>query len=584
MSPKTLVSEAIYDFKVEKDVMVPMRDGTRLAADVYLPKAEGTFPVLIERTPYNKEECPEIQVDSPRYYSTRGYGVVIQDVRGRFASEGNFIPFHDDGWGTNRDGYDTVEWAASQRWSNGKIGMIGGSYSGATQYRLAPTRPPHLVSMFARESSSDYHAEWVYRGGAFELGFSLPWSLQSITLKNLPHLVSPDLLERKKGILEQATAEMESWYRHRPLGQLPLLEGLSDWYNDWLAHPDDGPYWWRWNIALKHNEIDVPIYHLGGWYDIFLRGTLENFIGISQKGMAEKARSSQRLIIGPWVHGPLNTGSKAGEMDFGPEAAVDLNALRLRWFDHWLKGMENGLPEEPPVKVFVMGRNKWREEDSWPLKGTRYTKYHLRSGKSGSVRSLNDGLLDLAPPSDAENPDSYLYDPANPTPTMGGCTLSIPSGPFDQRKIDEMSLTYTTAPLTEDLEVVGAVKCVLYALSSAPDTDWVVRLTDVYPDGRSMLLADGILRARYRDSREHPSLIMPNRIYRYEIDLWATANLFKAGHRIRVAVASSSFPRWDPNLNTGGDLGREVKGQVALNTIFHDVERASYMILPVVAK
>ncbi|MBI4552411.1 MAG: CocE/NonD family hydrolase [Candidatus Latescibacteria bacterium] len=583
---KTLkLSEPTYDITVEKNVIVPMRDGTRLVADVYRPKARGAFPVLIERTPYNKDVCPEIQLKSPEYYGSRGYVTIIQDTRGRFASGGEFYPFEDDGWGPNRDGYDTIEWAAAQPWSNGKVGTIGGSYSGATQYRLAPTRPPHLTAMFVRESSSDYNNEWVYRNGAFELGFMLSWAT-GVVLNNIEHLVPPDAVARERGILQKAReADLESWFKHLPLNPYPVLARLGVWYNDMLDHPDDGPYWWRWNIAHQHREIDIPVYHLGGWYDIFQRGTLENFKGVAAYGRSDRARQFQKLIVGPWVHGPLQTAvSKAGDVDFGPDAIVDLNPLRLRWFDYWLKGIDNGIMDEPPVRVFVMGANAWRDEDAWPPKNVRYTPYYLHSGRSGSIRSLNDGTLSPLTPPATDSPDSFVYDPMRPVPNRGGATLGIPGGPFDQRPADELSLTYTTPPLMEDLTVIGPVTCILYAMSSAPDTDWVVKLCDVAPNGFSMLLTDGILRARYRESRERQTLMTSNRVYRFEVDVWATAHVFKKGHRVRVVVTSSNFPRFDRNLNTGGPFGKEVVGTTAVNTVFHDSVRASYVVLPVVGE
>ena len=554
------------------DQAVTMRDGTVLCADVYLPVGEGPFPALLERTPYNKGNSTEVQMGAPAYFAANGYAVVIQDVRGRFKSEGRFVPFQDDGWGPKRDGLDTVEWVAGQTWCNGQVGTIGGSYSGATQYQLAPTRPPHLRAMYVREASADYQAEWVYHGGAFELAFMLGWTADW-TCSNLAHLAAGDEYARRKANLEKAIAEMERWQKHLPLSPNPLLAGLEDWYDNCLAHPDDGPFWWQWNVEQQHPEIDTPICHLGGWFDIFLNGTLKNFMGLRAEARTAEAGRAQRLIVGPWVHGPWNVPkSLQGEVDFGPAAARDYNAMRLPWFDHWLKGHENGVTTEPAVHLFVMGGNQWRTAEDYPWPDTRYTAWYLHQS----------GRLDAKEPTEAEQPDSYLYDPDNPVPSRGGNTLYPPGGAFDQRPIEERCLTYTSDPLPHDLTIIGNVRCVLYALSSAPDTDWVVRLTDVHPDGFSRLLCDGILRARYRQSRIAPTLLAPDQIYEFGVDLWATANTFKAGHRIRVAVTSSSFPRFDRNLNTGGACGTESARQVALNTIFHDQRRWSRIILPVV--
>ncbi len=570
----------------ENNIDVPMRDGTVLRANITRPDADGPFPTLIERTPYNKEAGSENSCGSPDFFARRGYAVVIQDVRGRFASEGEFYPFRDDGAGVLRDGYDTVEWAAAQPWCD-KVGTIGGSYSGATQYRMALSRPPHLVTQFVRESSADYYREWVYHGGAHELGFSLSWA-RIVTEQNVANLCSGDELVKQQALLGRVLEEIDDWYERLPLYPCRFLEGMSDWHNDFLAHPEDGPYWWELAVDRYHDQVETPIYHLGGWFDIFLAGTLKNYTGIRRRGRTESARRTQKLIIGPWVHGPTATNtSVAGDYDFGPDAARDINETRLPWFDHWLKGVDSGILDEPPVRLFVMGRNEWRDEADWPLPDTRYANYYLRDAgrdSGGSVASLNDGGLSAEPPQGSEQPDSYTYDPDHPVPSIGGNTLGIPGGACDHRKVDERCLTYTSAPLEKELEVTGPVTAVLFAMSSALDTDWVVRLEDVHPDGYSRNLCDGILRARYRDSFQHPEPLEPGKIYRFEIDLWATSNAFLPGHRIRVAVTSSCFPRFDRNLNTGGPIHREAIGQVAINTVLHDELRPSHIVLPLIER
>lgn len=579
-------SDSLYDTTVQRDVAVPMRDGTVLRADVYLPAGGGRWPTLLERTPYSKDSSSEIQTGAPQYFASRGYAVMIQDTRGRFKSDGTFRPFHDDGWRANRDGYDTVEWIAAQPWSDGKVGTIGGSYSGATQYQLLPTRPPHLVAQFVRESSSDYHAEWVFRGGAFELAFSLMWAL-GVTMNNIEHLVPSEDVERVRAVLARAREhEIETWFTDRPLAPTPLLNGLADWHNEWMAHPDDGPFWWQWNVALKYHEVDTPVYHLGGWFDSFLRGTLENFKGFRAKARSERARGAQKLIVGPWIHGPTNIDKRVvGEIDYGPEAGVALNPLRLAWFDHWLKGIDSGVMEEPAVRYFMMGANTWRTAEDWPPPDTRPLRFYLAGGRSGSAVSLNDGRLSRDVPSATDQPDSYVYDPDHPVPTRGGGYLDYRAEPmhggFDQRPIEPLVLTYTSEPLERDLEVTGPVTATIYAMSTARDTDWVVRLCDVHPDGTSRNVADGVLRARYRNSAERPELLTPNQVERFEVDCWATSNLFKAGHRIRVQVTSSCFPRWDANPNTGEPFGTSKAAVPALNTIFHDAFRPSHLNLSV---
>jgi putative CocE/NonD family hydrolase len=559
--------------KLLKNLDMPMRDGTILKCDVYLPDGPGPFPVLLERTPYNKDSSSEIALGSPDVYPKAGMAVAIQDVRGRFNSDGDFYPFRDDGWGPNRDGYDSVEWLAAQPWCDGKVGTIGGSYSGVTQYRMLPTKPPHLVAQFVRESSSDYHREWVYREGAFELGFSLHWALR-VTLSNLDHSAMaagrPDLEDLRKR-LQAADKEAASWFRQRPQHPHQLLTGLSDWYNDWLAHPDEDAYWWDTTIALHHHEIDTPVWHLGGWFDSFLRGTLVNYEGIAARN------KNQKLIVGPWIHGPTNIDKRVvGEIDYGPTAGVDVHELRLRWFEHWLKGAQNGVMDEPPVRVFTMGRDEWQSLDAWPPRDATYQRWYLQE---------NGALSPDAPPP-VSSPDSYLFDPNDPVPAYGGGWLSYNgdrTGGYDQRPIESRPdvLVYTSDVLERDLEVTGPITATLNVMSSAPDTDFVVRLCDVSPDGHSRIVADGILRARYRESLQHPKPLIPNHVSQLTVDLWASSNLFRAGHRVRVHVTSSCWPRWDTNLNTGGPLFQEARAQVALNTVFHDAFRSSYITLPV---
>lgn len=584
MVEQTKLSKPQYETVHEKNLEVPMRDGTILRANVTRPKAEGQFPGVLERTPYNKEGGSENAIGSPEFFAQRGYAVVLQDVRGMFASEGEFYPFRDDGAGLNRDGYDTVEWMAEQPWCDGNVGSIGGSYSGVTQYRNALSRPPHLRAMFVRESSADYYQEWVYRSGAFELGFNLSW-LHTVTSINLANLVEEGDLERQQKVLAQVKEELDDWYARLPLYPCPFVEGLSDWYNTWLETPEDGPYWSQFNVEKYHDQMEMPTYHLGGWFDIFQAGTLKNFMGMKRRSRTEKARQSQKLIIGPWVHGPGNINNQiAGEFDFGADAAIDSNELRLPWLDYWLKGIDSGIMTDAPVRLFVMGRNEWRDEADWPLPDTRYSNYYLHGGNSGSIDSLNDGTLSSTPPSGSENPASFVYDPDHPVPTAGGNTLNIIGGVHDHRQVDALCLTFTSEPLSAEFEVTGPVKAVLYGMSSAPDTDWVVRLEDIDPEGYSRNLCDGILRARYRDSFEQPELLDPGKIYRFEVDLWATSNAFMPGHRIRVAVTSSCFPRFDRNLNTGGPINREAVGQVAVNTVFYDEFRPSHIVLPVIER
>ena len=370
-----------------------------------------------------------------------------------------------------------------------------------------------------------------------------------------------------------------------PLKQQNVLLELSPWWGDWLDHPDSGPYWDEFDISLNHRLVTVPVHHLGGWYDGFLRGTLENFAGMKALAETGQARAGQRLTVGPWVHAPdAADQTGCGEMDFGASAAIGFLETRLEWFDHWLKRVETGLMDRPPVKLFAMGANRWREFDQWPPPGAKLTSLYLSGMKSGTCRSLNDGSLSLPLPG-SEEPDSYEYDPSRPVPTLGGGHLGAvadgaPNGQMDQRPNHSRVLTYTGQVLEADFDVTGKVSAVLYSKSSAPDTDWVLKLADIFPDGRAMLVCDGVLRARYRNSRRNPELLR-GELERYEIDLWGTSYVFQRGHRLQVIVTSSDFPRWDRNMNTGGVNAQESVGKVALNTVYHDAEHPSHILLPV---
>jgi len=574
----------LYQVITERNVMIPMSDGTRLAIDIYRPDAPGKFPALVERTPYDKTKSSEIQVGAHTFFAERGYVFLVQDTRGRYASEGTFYPFVDDAWLRNRDGYDTVQWIAQQPWSDGKVGVLGGSYTGQTAYMVAPTQPPALRALFVRESAADLFDHWVYRGGAFELGFIATWSTRTFG----PDIVArafPNDADTAKRRLDAAIGSQDQDLQHLPLATYPQLRWAPGWqyFFDWLAHNRDGPYWWQQNVARNHARFQVPVAHLGGWYDIFLKGTIENFQGLRRNAGTALARDNQRMVIGPWVHGPTNVGKvEVGELKFPGADEVNLNQLRLKWFDYWLKGIDAGITREPPILIYVMGANRWRSENEWPPARARFTPYYLRAGLPGNGATLYDGGLSAEPPAAVEASASFTYDPGDPVPTLGGNTLYLPSGPTDQRKAETKSLTFTSAPLEQDLEVTGPLKAVLHAVSSAVDTDWVVRLTDVYPDGRSILIADGILRARFRESTVEPSLITPGRGYRYDIDLWATSNVFKAGHRLRVSVASSNFPRWSRNLNTAESPEAGAHPETAINTVFFDALRASHLLLPVI--
>lgn len=580
-----------YEVVVDKAVMIPMSDGVRLAADVYLPKAEGRFPAIVERTPYNREESVILRTKTPQFFAERGFVFIVQDVRGRFGSEGTWYPFVDDGWGENRDGFDTIAWVAKQPWCNGNVGTAGGSYAGQTQMFLAPTRPAALKCCFVREAASDLAQQWCYRGGALEWAFNLDWILR--------HGVHA--LRRQIRLLERAINGDNSRFGGLPLCQGPEFSTPFRWIHDLLQRGDDETYWDPFNFERRYSKIDVPIYHMAGWFDIFLDGTLRNFMGLQKRARSKESRNAQKLIIGPWTHGPTVSDPAfaryVGDMDFGDQALVDFNAEHLRWYDRWLNEKEPGVQDEPRVRYFLMGANEWRSADTWPPPGMKVQKWYFQAGKSGSANSLNDGRLGLEEPSKDEPADKYRYAPGNPVPTVGGNTLycgkrrtstgeenpdfSVTAGPRDQRSIEPLCLTYSSEPLQADLDVIGRVVVELYASSNREDTDFVAKLCDVFPDGRSILVVDGILRARYRKGRFRPKLLRPKKIYRFSIDLWATAWRFAAGHRLRVAITSSNFPRFDRNLNTAGNPAFSGKMMIATNRVYHDSARASHIVLPV---
>jgi len=547
-----------------------MRDGVVLKADVYRPDTAAPVPVIVNRTPYNRANAmiPSAAIDPERAVAA-GFAVVCQDIRGRFASEGRFYPFATE----REDGYDTVEWAAAQPWSTGAVGMAGRSYSGAAQWLAAAAQPPHLRAFFPVTIGSDFFDAWIYQGGAFQLGFNLFWAL---------------LVEAPR---EAAKAVAHA--RHLPLATVPVLRERAEraaFYFDWIDHSTDDAFWRRLAINRHYGRVGVPAYNVSGWYDVFLRGTLENFARMRREGGAESARRGQKLLVGPWGHGSTYGPYPDHSFPlFAPHDALDLAAVQLRFFARHLKDERNGIDDEPPVRIFVMGDNRWRDEDDWPLARARDTAWYLHGpGAAGAGRSLSP-----QPPGE-ERPEEYVYDPGDPAPTVGGST-SLPallfgnsSGPLDQRKVEERPdvLTYTSAPLDHALEATGPLRVRLFAATTAVDTDFVAKLMDVDGEGVSRILAEGVLRARYREGFERPRPVEPGAVHEYEIDLAATSYVFAPGHRVRVAVTSSSFPRFDRNPNTGHALGAD--GPEALRparqTIFHDRARASHLLLPVIPR
>ena len=567
----------------EIDVKVPMRDGVKLSTDLYIPSRGGKFPAILVRTPYNNNGM----VGQAMYYATRGYAVALQDVRGRYDSEGEWVPMLNEA----KDGYDSVEWIAQQPWSNGKVGMIGHSYPAISAELAATTAPAHLVCIVAEAAYANSYKEWDFTGGAFGLAQVETWAavqMPTRTLQfNYANLNTP-------GVEPSTLAPFPQDYWHLPVMTNAETTGRHfEIWKEWLRHAAYDDYWKPLSMEDKYPQIAVPAYLVGGWFDTFVEGATANFNGIRSNGKTPEARTGTKLVIGPWVHDFRNGKSSAtGDLDFGPGAPFPLEEKELSWFDYWLKGVQNGMDREAAIKIFVMGDDQWRDEKAWPLARAQYTKYYLHSGsKANSL--FGDGTLSTTPPA-SEPADSYTYDPHFPIPTVSGHACcdphwtSVPDGPRDNQPVETRPdvLVYSTAPLTEDVEVTGPIVAKLFASTSARDTDWTVKLVDVYPQGSqpAFNVADGILRARYHLALDNPELLQPGHIYEFTVDLANSSNVFRQGHRIRIEVSSSNFPQYDRNPNTGHTLYTDEELAVAHQTVYHDGARASYILLPIIPR
>ena len=566
-APSGGADTAKYAVSVERGAAAKMRDGVTLRADIYRPQADGKFPVLLVRTPYDKQWIMNFGLKA----AARGYVVIAQDVRGRFTSEGDWYPFKSE----SQDGYDTVEWAAGLPYSNGKVGMFGGSYVGATQYLAAIAKPPHLAGICPTVTASNYHDGWTYQGGAFEQWFNESWSTGLVL----------DTMRRRteKGMDALGGSKVLPLLSY-PVLEAPSSNGIATYFTDWLAHPNYDNYWKQISIEDHHADIQVPIFGIGAWYDIFLGGTLRNYVRLKKEAGTEAARNGQRLEV--TVGGHAGGGRKIGAVDFGEKLEVDGDARMLRWYDWLLKGEANGVEKEKPVKIFVMGKKEWREEDDWPLARAKSARYYLHSAGGANGLGGNGTLNNTAPVE--EKADQYVYDPSDAVPTIGGplCCQALPTGigPQDQRPAEERAdvLVYTTAAFAKDTEVTGPVSLDLYVSSSAVDTDFTGKLVDVWADGFAQNLTEGILRLRCRNSQERPELANPGETYHITVDLWATSNVFLAGHKLRLEVSSSNYPRFDRNLNTGEEQARATRMIKATNVIYHDKAHPSALIVPIV--
>jgi putative CocE/NonD family hydrolase len=567
-----------YEVSIEKNIPATMRDGTILRADVYRPRAPGRFPALLQRTPYSKNGPTAARNFSK--LAARGFVVVIQDTRGRYMSDGVASP-HDEA----QDGFDTIAAVAQLPYVNGKVGMFGGSYLATTQLLAATLKPPALVALFPASSYAS-RFDMVFQGGAFYLSDGLSWNLGQAT--DVRRRVLTPQADRDGPLdmnEEESRTFREHWLWQVPLKSVNALEirRYAPGYFLMLNHPAYDAYWRTFDIEARHAQFQVPAYHLTGWYDTLLTGTLRNFTGLRAHAATEQARRYQRLIIGPWTHArPTLQSTKIGAVDFGSEAGLDSEELIARWFGYWLEGGDRSVVEGAPVRIFVMGENRWRDEQEWPLARAHSTAYYLSGGGHANTAS-GDGML-ASQPASKDAADRFVYDPSNPVPTgaQGGYSRT----PSDQRETEQRPdvLVYSTPPLPADIEVTGPISVTLWIASSARDTDFTAKLVDVFPDGTARALNDGILRARYRESKTRTVLLTPGQPAEITIDVGATSNLFKAGHRIRLDISSSNFPRFDRNPNTGGVFGEDSELLRAEQTVLHDARHPSRLVLPVVPR
>lgn len=599
-SPEKQCSVPQYEVIAEPNTMLPLRDGVRLATDLYFParagqKVAGSFPVILTRTPYDKTG----HAAAARFYAERGYIAAMQDTRGRYMSEGEFYAFAHEG----PDGYDTVEWLAAQPWCNGRVGTMGASYEAAAQSALASLTPPHLAAMVVTFGPSSYYHSSMRHNGALEQRFFVYAFSMAPTSKE----AAADCV--LKAGLDDAAANVWDWVRAQPLqqGASPLrhVPSYERWCLDLLHHVTYDDYWKQPGYGPRpyyDQHADVPTLYVGGWYDTYTRGTLENWTELSRRQQAPV-----HVLMGPWHHGGVGS-PVVGDLSFRPEAALShYESVRLQWFDQFLKELPTPVAEAQPVRYFLMGGGPgvsaglreiehgghWQDSPSWPPPGASAEPWYLQA----------DGSLSPAAPDTEAPPTCYQFDPADPVPTIGGnlSAMPLPAGGFDQRNDRRFPFTrgtlplaaradvlcFESEPLEEDLVVAGPLQVNLWVATDGPDTDFTAKLLDVYPPGGAypagcaVNLTDSIGRLRFRNGYEQEELAEPGVVYQLSFELYPTANRFAKGHRIRVDISSSNYPRFDVNPNTGGPLGRERRQRVAENRLYHDVSRPSHLVLPV---
>lgn len=552
----------------ELNVRIPMRDGVTLSADIYRPVTTEPVPSVLIRTPYTKaSELAPLSTASNsgtygeqgRWWVEHGYAFVVQDVRGRGDSDGIFYPLVNEA----ADGFDTLTWLGERSWSTGRIGMIGSSYLGWVQVYAAGELNPYLKAIVPAVTPPDPDRHFPLRyGAAFLQGAAWLAGIDGHTPQNpLP------------------TDITEIAYQGLPLVMLDARLGrnLPAW-RDWVTHPPGDSYWLAQSYQDKLRRSKIPMLHVTGWYDTVATGTTENFLNMSQ-GADSQARACQRMLIGPWMH-HVSASRQLGSIDFGQQAIIDFRSVQRRWFDHWLVGLDNGVDREPRVRLFVMGANRWMNEDEWPIARTTFVKYYLHSRGKANTR-WGDGQLGLTIPT-AECADRFRYDPRDPVPFVRDEALAE-LGPHDFRSVETRPdvLVYTSEPMTEPTLVCGPLRVKLFAASSAVDTDWTARVLNVWPDGFAQQLSYGIVRSRYRCYGKQ-ELLKPHEAYEYDIDVWATCVELQPGHRVRLEISSSAFPWFDRNLNTGDKPGMGTESVVAEQTVLHGGRQASYLLLPIV--
>jgi len=547
--------------RIERDLRVPMRDGVELSINVFRPQGPVKVPAVLLRSPYGSSGYPECE-----FWVQRGYAFLSQDCRGRHDSDGTFYPFTHEA----EDGYDTLTWIAQQPWCDGTIGMYGLSYWGSVQWLVAPLQHPNLKAISPSVICGDYWKRSYWCDGAFSLALSSLWLCLEVSARTSDLNLIP-------------AYDLKDFFLHLPLLDLDEYAGRKNrFWRDYLTHSQDSEFWQRIGNAGHHAQIDTPTFIMGGWYDYYAGEAFTDFTRL--RALGKKAK----ILIGPWSH-IISSSQTLGELDFGAESKLELREWLWRWYEELLRGRKNGILDEPPVTIFVMGINQWRHEQEWPLARTQFTPYYFHS--NGTADS-GTGLLNPSQPGQ-EPADHYRYDPANPVWTLGGnhsicwgeAYHVIQPGPFDQRKVEERNdvLVYTSTPLAENIEVTGPITVSLHASSSTPDTDFVARLVDVYPDGRAINITEGILRGRFRESvHQPPKLMQPGTVYEFRIELQPTSQVFLKGHCLRVDITSSCFPLWDRNPNTGHPQGMDAELRVADQTIYHDTVRPSHILLPII--